>query len=75
MKTLIAWLRTLEKRGGKGVVNNIDARALGRVASALERTRDVVKVARRAAAMQIVEQWELQEAIAALDALPEGDRK
>jgi len=35
----IAWLRNLEKKGGKGVVNNIDARCLGRIADDLERLR------------------------------------
>jgi hypothetical protein len=33
----IEWLRGLAKKGGKGVVNNIDARSLGRIADDLER--------------------------------------
>lgn len=33
----ISWLRDLAAKGGKGVVNNIDARSLGRVADELER--------------------------------------
>lgn len=32
----IAWLRELADKGGKGTVDNIDARALGRVADELE---------------------------------------
>lgn len=32
----IAWLRGLAEKGGKGVVNNIDARCLGRIADELE---------------------------------------
>ena len=33
----IDWLRGLAEKGGKGVVNNIDARCLGRIADELER--------------------------------------
>jgi len=32
----ILWLRELAEKGGKGTVDNIDARALGRVADELE---------------------------------------
>lgn len=32
----VEWLRGLSNRGGKGVVNNIDARCLGRIADELE---------------------------------------
>ncbi len=32
----IDWLRGLAERGGKGVVNNIDARCLGRIADDIE---------------------------------------
>lgn len=32
----IDWLRGLAEKGGKGVVNNIDARCLGRIADDLE---------------------------------------
>jgi hypothetical protein len=35
----IAWLRGLADKGGKGVVNNIDARCLGRIADELEYLR------------------------------------
>jgi len=35
----IDWLRGLAEKGGKGVVNNIDARCLGRIADDLERLR------------------------------------
>ena len=31
----IKWLRELAEKGGKGVVDNIDARALGRIADEL----------------------------------------
>ncbi len=34
--TTVAWFRHLAEKGGKGVVNNIDARALGRIADDLE---------------------------------------
>lgn len=33
---IIQWLRGLAENGGKGVVNNIDARCLGRVADLIE---------------------------------------
>jgi len=32
----VSWLRGLAEKGGKGVVNNIDARCLGRIADELE---------------------------------------
>lgn len=32
----VPWLRGLAEKGGKGVVNNIDARCLGRIADQLE---------------------------------------
>jgi hypothetical protein len=35
MSDFIPWLRGLAEKGGKGVVNNIDARCLGRVADEL----------------------------------------
>lgn len=35
----ITWLRNLADKGGKGVVNNIDARGLGRVADQLDAAR------------------------------------
>jgi hypothetical protein len=35
---LVKWLRHMAERGGKGTVDNVDARSLGRVADALERT-------------------------------------
>ena len=37
MEQTIAWLRGLAARGGKGVVNNIDARCLGRIADEIEK--------------------------------------
>jgi hypothetical protein len=37
MTNFVPWLRGLADKGGKGVVNNIDARCLGRVADELER--------------------------------------
>lgn len=64
------WLRTMAHRGGKGVVDNIDARALGRVADEIdglraelsrlrarkaERTWRPEEVRERCA--QIVEEW------------------
>lgn len=45
MSDLTAWLRGLATEGGKGVVNNIDARALGRVADELEHLEAVVRAA------------------------------
>ena len=36
MTNNVKWLRELAEKGGKGVVDNIDARALGRVADELE---------------------------------------
>jgi hypothetical protein len=37
--TDVAWLRGLAEKGGKGVVNNIDARSLGRIADEIEQLR------------------------------------
>lgn len=37
MSDFIPWLRGLAQKGGEGVVNNIDARSLGRIADELER--------------------------------------
>ncbi len=37
MSDFVPWLRGLAEKGGKGVVNNIDARCLGRIADELER--------------------------------------
>ena len=36
IEALVAWLRALKEKVGKGVVGNIDARALGRVSDALK---------------------------------------
>jgi hypothetical protein len=36
----IEWLRGLAERGGRGVVDNIDARSLGRIADGLEALLD-----------------------------------
>lgn len=46
----VMWLRSLARKGGKGVVNNIDARCLGRVADTLEdlvKARDTHAMVRR----------------------------
>lgn len=37
MSDYVSWLRGLAELGGKGVVHNIDARCLGRIADELER--------------------------------------
>lgn len=37
MTDFVPWLRGLAELGGKGVVHNIDARCLGRIADELER--------------------------------------
>jgi len=42
------WLRGLAAKGGKGAVDNIDARALGRVADELARLRHCMKGIMRA---------------------------
>jgi hypothetical protein len=39
MADYVKWLRGLADKGGKGVVDNIDARSLGRIADELERLR------------------------------------
>lgn len=39
MADYVKWLRGLADKGGKGVVDNIDARSLGRIAEELERLR------------------------------------
>src|SRR5216684_3297119 len=38
MSKYVSWLRELAEKGGKGVVNNIDARCLGRIADELEQS-------------------------------------
>jgi len=43
-----AWLRQLAAKGGKGVVNNIDARSLMRVAELLARQKEVIRTLREA---------------------------
>jgi len=43
MTYIVPWLRGLAERGGRGVVNNIDARSLGRVADEIERLRTEIK--------------------------------
>jgi hypothetical protein len=45
--TNVAWLRGLAEKGGKGVVNNIDARSLGRIAEEIERLRACNETLRR----------------------------
>jgi hypothetical protein len=44
MDQTIEWLRGLAAKGGKGVVDNIDARSLGRIADDLEQLRRRVRV-------------------------------
>lgn len=39
MSDFVPWLRGIAEKGGKGVVDNIDARCLGRVADELARLR------------------------------------
>lgn len=51
----IDWLRGLAEKGGRGVVNNIDARCLGRIADDLER------LSRRVVVLEMVIQEELDE--------------
>lgn len=43
MEQTIAWLRGLAEKGGKGVVDNIDARCLGRIADQIEELRMAVR--------------------------------
>lgn len=43
MTQYVEWLRGLAAKGGKGVVNNIDARCLGRIADELERLREAAQ--------------------------------
>ena len=38
-----AWLRRLAEKGGKGTVDNIDARSLGRVADLLRRYTSIIR--------------------------------
>lgn len=46
--TFVPWLRALAKDGGKGVVGNIDARCLGRLADELDRLTRQLAEARAA---------------------------
>lgn len=55
MTDFVPWLRELADKGGKGVVNNIDARCLGRIADDLERLH------RRVVVLEMVIQEELDE--------------
>ena len=41
MNNLVQWLRSLAEKGGKGTVDNIDARALGRCADEMERLQEL----------------------------------
>ena len=43
MSDFVPWLRELAAAGGKGVVNNVDARSLGRIADEIERLRAALK--------------------------------
>ena len=40
----VEWLRGLAKKGGKGVVNNIDARCLSRIADNIEQLREALRL-------------------------------
>lgn len=40
---LVAWLRELADKGGSGVVNNVDARSLGRAADELNQLRKALR--------------------------------
>lgn len=42
----VPWLRMLAEKGGKGVVNNIDARCLGRIADQLEQYEAILSLVR-----------------------------
>lgn len=44
MSDFVTWLHGLADKGGKGVVNNIDARCLGRVADELAAARSRITV-------------------------------
>jgi hypothetical protein len=44
MTDYVPWLRKLAKDGGKGTVNNIDARCLGRIADEIERLRELFRI-------------------------------
>ena len=48
--TSILWLRSLAEKGGKGTVDNIDARALGRVAVEIEQLQFELREERKATA-------------------------
>ncbi len=39
MSDYVPWLRELAADGGKGIVHNVDARSLGRIADEIERLR------------------------------------
>jgi hypothetical protein len=70
IKETAAWLNGLAEKGGKGVVGNIDARSLGRVAVALEAQARVIEGLRKALA-KIVFDWDgepedMVDAVAAL---------
>lgn len=58
----IKWLRGLAEEGGEGVVNNIDARCLGRIASDLERLHeclsDLVNAKALSEVRRIVAGWD-----------------
>ena len=45
MSDLVPWFRGLAEHGGKGVVNNIDARCLGRAADEIESLRERLEFA------------------------------
>ena len=43
LQQTIDWLTNLAQRGGKGTVDNIDARCLGRIAKRLDKMRKALK--------------------------------
>ena len=45
MSDFVPWFRGLAEHGGKGVVNNIDARCLGRAADQIESLRERLEFA------------------------------
>ena len=45
MSDFVPWFRGLAEHGGKGVVNNIDARCLGRAADEIESLRERLEFA------------------------------
>jgi len=55
------WLRKLAAKGGKGVVGNIDARCLGRLADQLEALEEALKACHKVCAMKQAQNEQLRE--------------